>query len=37
METAKKAFQAGADILVSGNYILNHPNPKKAFEELNSI
>ena len=35
--TGKQALEAGADILVSGNYIFNHPNPKKAFEELNSI
>ena len=37
LETGKKALEAGADILVSGSYIFSHPDPKKAFEELNSL
>jgi len=34
---ARIAKDAGADILISGHYIFSSPNPKGAYEELNSI
>lgn len=33
-ETAHKCIKAGADILVSGNYIFSSDDPKKAIESL---
>ena len=36
-ETAKLAKEAGASILVSGSYIINSPDPKGAYEELQRI
>lgn len=36
-ETAKLAKEAGADIAVSANYILNSREPKEAYERLRSI
>ena len=34
---AKKLFELGADILVSGNYIFKSSNPNKAIEYLNNL
>jgi len=34
-ETAKKAIECGANLLVAGNYIFNAKDTKKAVEELN--
>ena len=34
---AKKLFELGADILVSGNYIFKSSNPKKVIEYLNNL
>ena len=36
-ETAPKLVEAGADILVSGNYIFKSPNPMQTIEGLKSI
>ncbi|MDP3991761.1 MAG: ribulose-phosphate 3-epimerase [Candidatus Colwellbacteria bacterium] len=36
-ETAKLVKEAGAGILVSGSYIMNSPDPKGAYEELQRI
>lgn len=36
-ETAKTAFDAGANLLVSGSYIINSQNPKKAIEILQKL
>lgn len=33
-ETAKKARDLGANLIVAGSYIFNHPNIKEAFENL---
>ena len=33
-QTAKKCVDAGADVLVSGNYIFNAPNVKEAIDSL---
>jgi len=35
--TARLAKDAGADILVSGNYIFGSPNPRAAYEKLKAI
>ncbi|MDD5021074.1 MAG: ribulose-phosphate 3-epimerase [Endomicrobiaceae bacterium] len=37
LDTAKKCFSAGADVLVSGNYIFLSDNPVKVLQELKSI
>ncbi|KKU94125.1 MAG: Ribulose-phosphate 3-epimerase [Candidatus Jorgensenbacteria bacterium GW2011_GWA1_48_13] len=37
LETAKLAKKAGADILVSGSYIWQSPEPEKAYEALKEI
>ena len=34
---AKKLFELGADILVSGNYIFKSSNPNKVIEYLNNL
>ncbi len=36
-ETAKLAKEAGANILVSTSYIMNSPDPKHAYEELEKV
>lgn len=36
-ETARLAKEAGANILVSTSYIMNNPDPKGAYEELQRI
>jgi len=36
-ETAELVKSAGADIVISGSYIFNDPNPKAAYEKLSSI
>jgi ribulose-phosphate 3-epimerase len=36
-ETARRAKDAGADTIVSSNYIFNAADPKKAYEELGEI
>ncbi|MEK7546716.1 MAG: ribulose-phosphate 3-epimerase [Patescibacteria group bacterium] len=36
-ETAKLAKSAGADIVSSGSYIFNSPDPSSAYEKLKSI
>lgn len=36
-DTAKKCISAGADVLVSGNYIFMSDNPGKVLQELKSI
>ncbi len=33
-ETAPRLVEAGADVLVSGSYIFNSPDPLKTIEEL---
>lgn len=33
-EVAEACFKAGADIIVSADYIFNHPSPKMAMREL---
>lgn len=33
-ETAKKTVEAGANLLVAGNYIFSHPDPKTAIKKL---
>ncbi len=35
--TIKMAIEAGANLLVSGSYIFNSKNPKKAWEDLQKI
>lgn len=35
--TGRLAMDAGADILVSGNYIFDSPDPKSAYDKLSSI
>jgi ribulose-phosphate 3-epimerase len=37
LESAKKCFSAGVDVLVSGNYIFLSDNPVKVLQELKSI
>ncbi|MDP3953320.1 MAG: hypothetical protein Q8P99_00650 [bacterium] len=37
VETGAKAVEAGADILVSGDYIFNSEDPAGAFKTLNSL
>lgn len=37
LETAKLAKDAGANVIASGAYIFNSPDPQKAYEELKKI
>jgi ribulose-phosphate 3-epimerase len=37
LDTAKKCFNAGVDVLVSGNYIFASENPAKILQDLKSI
>jgi len=34
LETGKKLFEAGANILVSGNFIFHSPDPIEQIKEL---
>ncbi len=36
-ETGARALEAGADILVAGNYIFSSKDPAKAYQTLNSL
>ena len=36
-ETIKMAFEAGANLFVSGSYIMNSQNPKEAINKLKSL
>ena len=36
-ETAPKLVEAGADVLVAGNYIFSSPNPMKVIESLKKL
>lgn len=37
LETAKLSKAAGADIVVSANYVWKSPDPRKAYEELKNV
>ena len=37
MDTAKRLFAAGADVLVAGNYVFNSSDPKEIIKKLKSL
>ena len=37
MDTARRLFAAGADVLVAGNYVFSSPNPIQTISELKSL
>jgi len=37
MDTARRLFAAGADILVAGNFVFSSPNPIQTIRELKSL
>jgi len=37
MDTARRLFAAGADVLVTGNYVFSSPNPIQTISELKSL
>lgn len=37
LDTGRKAVEAGADILVAGNYVFGHPSPKDAIAALAAL
>ena len=37
MDTAQRLFAAGADVLVTGNYVFSSPNPIQTIKELKAL
>jgi len=37
MDTARRLFAVGADVLVTGNYVFSSPNPIQTIKELKSL
>jgi ribulose-phosphate 3-epimerase len=36
-ETARRLFDAGADVLVAGSFVFNSPDPRKTIKELKAL
>lgn len=37
LETGKRLLEAGADVLVAGNFVFKSPDPKKVIDELKNL